>query len=388
MPKNAFRKTIKALFVATNVFFALLFILACNSKWFDPVRHWFIGLVTLVSSYLLIILFIFFIFWLIIRSKWAFIFIILLICEWQPINNIIPFRLPYNFEIKKQDSSLRIMSWNVEQFEILHSTANPGLRQQMFDLINTYQPDIACFQEMVCADSAIKLDNVYERNYYHKFGLYFLNDFINGLHFPYNFYAYNYKENYLWREHFGIIIFSKYPIINKHIVEYYPYDYNSIFEYADILKGDDTVRVFNIHLQSLHFSPSNLQYIDSPSLHSEQDIKKTESVLSKFKTGFLKRQAEADRISAEIDKSPYPVVLCGDFNDVPNSYAYETIGKGLQNAFVQKGYGLGRTFSGISSTLRIDNIFLDNHFSVQQFTRIHKRLIDHFPIITDVKIAQ
>ncbi len=71
---------------------------------------------------------------------------------------------------------------------------------------------------------------------------------------------------------------------------------------------------------------------------------------------------------------------------MPNSYAYETIGNGLQNAFVKKGSGIGRTFSGISPTLRIDNIFLDNRFSVQQFTRIHKKLSDHFPIITDVTL--
>jgi endonuclease/exonuclease/phosphatase family metal-dependent hydrolase len=69
---------------------------------------------------------------------------------------------------------------------------------------------------------------------------------------------------------------------------------------------------------------------------------------------------------------------------VPNSYAYETIGGGLQNAFVQKGAGIARTFSTISPTLRIDNIFADNDFSVTQFTRIKKLLSDHFPIIADL----
>jgi len=70
--------------------------------------------------------------------------------------------------------------------------------------------------------------------------------------------------------------------------------------------------------------------------------------------------------------------VCGDFNDVPNSYAYNTIGKGLQNTFAEKGSGIGRTFSGISPTLRIDNIFASEPFTVLQYTRIPKKMSDHF----------
>ena len=106
--------------------------------------------------------------------------------------------------------------------------------------------------------------------------------------------------------------------------------------------------------------------------------------MGKLKIGFLKRQAQADKIKAEIDKSPYPVIVCGDFNDVPNSYAYETIGRGLQNAFEKKGAGLGRTFSGIAPTLRIDQIFIDSFYQVNQYTRVAKKLSDHFPIVTDI----
>jgi endonuclease/exonuclease/phosphatase family metal-dependent hydrolase len=373
------------LFLCINIIIAVLFAVGCHAKCFDPVHWWFIGLLTLLSSYFLFILFIFFIGWLFVRPRWSLIFIVIVALNRGPILNIFPLRLPVAFELKKQDSSLRIMSWNVEQFEIMHYSKNPELKQEMLNLINTYQPDIACFQEMVCADSPIVMSPGLI-TYYHKYGLYTLNGFIDSLRFPYHFYAYNPKEDFLYNEHFGIVIFSKYPIIRKRIISYYPYDYNSIFEYVDILKGNDTIRVFNVHLQSLRFTPSNLHYIDSPSLSSQKDIQSSENILSKFKTGFLKRHTQAERIKAEVNKSPYPIILCGDFNDVPNSYAYETIGNGLQNAFVQKGSGIGRTFSGISTTLRIDNVFLDPRFTVQQFTRIHKRLSDHFPIITDVQL--
>ncbi len=88
-----------------------------------------------------------------------------------------------------------------------------------------------------------------------------------------------------------------------------------------------------------------------------------------------------------MDQSPHPVIVCGDFNDVPNSYAYTTIGKGLNNAFAEKGSGIGRTFAAISPTLRIDNIFADKKFEIKQFVRIKKRLVDHFPIIADVSLT-
>ena len=96
---------------------------------------------------------------------------------------------------------------------------------------------------------------------------------------------------------------------------------------------------------------------------------------------------QANKVREEIDRSAYPVIVCGDFNDVPYSYSYLKIGKGLQNAFVQKGFGFGRTFSGISPTLRIDNIFTDKKNTVEQFIRVSKKLSDHFPVIADISIT-
>ena len=114
------------------------------------------------------------------------------------------------------------------------------------------------------------------------------------------------------------------------------------------------------------------------------DLEKSKNLLSKFKKGFLKRQLQADTVRAAIDESPYPVIVCGAFNDVPNSSPYDKIGNGLQDAFVKKGIGMGRTFSGIAPTLRIDHIFVDKRFAVEQFIRIPKKLSDHFPIIADI----
>lgn len=197
-------------------------------------------------------------------------------------------------------------------------------------------------------------------------------------------YSYNRKLDFDDKHHFGIITFSKYPIINKQTISFAPGNYNSIFQYCDIKKGADTFRVFNIHLQSLKFSNENRRYLETPSIKDDDNFTESKSVIAKLKKGFLLRRIQSDRIREFIDKSPYPVIVCGDFNDVPNSYSYRTIGKGMKNAFTEKGTGIGRTFIGISPTLRIDDIFTDERFNVEQFVRVKIKMSDHFPIITDL----
>jgi len=376
MPSNYLRSFAKAIFAIINIMVSAVFFLGCYAKWFSPARWWFISLFTLASFYLFVVLIIFFIGWLLAKSRWAFLFILVVIATFKPLSNIIPFRLPSSFNIKKQPKAIRVMSWNVESFEILKYTNHaPEEKSKMIQLINQYDPDIACFQEMTAADSATKA-------FYH------LKEFTDSLHFPYHYYAYDIGDDYYpaTHTHYGKIIFSKFPIINRQSIKHYPNDYNSTFEYADVVTGDDTLRVFNIHLQTMKLSDDLVHDIDSPAVHMRHDVKESKGIVSKIKSSFPKRQLQAEAVKAEVNQSPYPVIICGDFNDVPNSYAYSTIGEGLQNAFVEKGAGIGRTFSEILPSLRIDNIFVDNRFEVLQYTRIKKRLSDHYPIITDIKV--
>lgn len=380
MPKPFFRILTKKVFILINIFIAIFYLAGCYAHFLFSKERWFVGLFALASFYLLLILILFFIFWIFAKSKWSLLFIFLVLVSWKKIIKILPFKLSAPFAMQKQQDAIRIMSWNVAQFDVLNYKKSHSVHDSMISLINNYQPDIACFQEMVAGDSVVDLNN----SYYHKFSFYSIVDFELALNFPDEYYSYNWKENYLYYQHFGIIIFSKFPIINRHTIAIYPYDYNSIFQYVDVVKNTDTIRVFNIHLQSLKFSTANLQYIDNPSIENEQDFKNSKNVISKLKAGFLKRQSQANRVREEIKKSPYPVIVCGDLNDVPNSYAYQTIGQGLQNAFEARGIGLGRTFSGVAPTLRIDNIFIDKSYSVDQYSKVSKKLSDHFPIITDI----
>jgi endonuclease/exonuclease/phosphatase family metal-dependent hydrolase len=375
MPKSLFRRVTKKFFIVANIILALLFLLGCYGGLLNPQYYWPVGFLTLVSFYLLALLVLFILFWWFVKPKCSLISIVAILLAFKPVTNIIPLKFSTTFTKQKQAAQLRVMSWNVEHFDILEHKTHPERKQQMLDLIKDYQPDIAVFQEMVGSDNVPKAIN-------------YIPDIQQQVQFTDYHYSYNPKLDFDGNHHFGIITFSKYPIINKKTLSFFPNDYNSIFQYTDIVKEADTFRVFNIHLQSLKFSSNNLEYIDKPTITDQSDIKQSKSVISKLKKGFLKRKIQAERIRAEIDKSPYPVIVCGDFNDLPNSYAYTTIGKGMKNTFAEKGSGIGRTFSGISPTLRIDNIFVSNKFDVSGFIRIRKKLSDHFPVITDLKFKK
>ncbi len=374
MEKPFLRRITKNIFIILNCLIAICFLGGAYVKYFNPARWWFLELFTFILAYLLLALIIFFLFWLFKKSLWCLISLVTVIAGWHAVINIFPVNFSSSFTIAKKPGSIRVMSWNVEQFNILHHKDHPEVKQEMFDLINKYDPDIACFQEMVAGDK--------------KKGINYFPDIQKALRFVDYLYSYSLKDDFDKYHHFGRIIFSKLPIINKQTLVNYPNDYNATFQYIDVLKDNDTIRIFNVHLQSLKFSQANLNYLDKAGINSDSNITESKSIISKIKTGFIKRSEQADFIKDEINHSPHTVIVCGDFNDVPNSYPYETIGAGLQNAFVKKGYGIARTFTTISPTLRIDNIFVDKKFDVVQFTRVKKLLSDHFPILADLILTK
>ncbi len=367
------RRFIKGFFVLCNCGIALLFLLGCFASYFNATTYWFLGLLTLASLHFFLLLLIFIVFWLFIKPKFILISVIAVAVAWNPLGQIIKIKQSEEFKIAKLPNSIRIMSWNVEHFDILEHKTHPETKQEMLDLINKYSPDVACFQEMVGSDFDSTAINYVPR-------------IAKELNFQYNYYSYDKRDDFDGKHHYGIITFSRFPILQKYTYSPAKTNYNSIFQSIDVASNNDTFRIFNVHLQSLKFSDASRQYIDDPTLKGEIDIEKSKNIISKFKTGFAKRKLQSERVKKSMDESPYKVILCGDFNDVPNSYAYNTIGKGLKNAYAEKGTGIGRTFSSISPTLRIDNIFVDNKMKVEQFVRIKKKLSDHFPIIADVQL--
>jgi endonuclease/exonuclease/phosphatase family metal-dependent hydrolase len=107
-----------------------------------------------------------------------------------------------------------------------------------------------------------------------------------------------------------------------------------------------------------------------------------------LKSGYFFRGQQSDIVRRELDKSPFPVVICGDFNDIPNSYTYSTIKGDMQDAFLEKGAGIGRTYRNLAPTLRIDYIFVDKKFKVQQVKRVLEPYSDHYPVVADVEFSR
>ena len=136
------------------------------------------------------------------------------------------------------------------------------------------------------------------------------------------------------------------------------------------------VRVFNIHLQSIKLSSTDKDFIEQGG--GETTSRK---VAGKFKRAFQQRAAQAKAVKLAIKKSPHPVIVAGDFNDSPVSYTYRTLAKGMQDAFLKKGFGIGATYADGIPLYRIDYLLFDRQFKIHDFDVIKKRFSDHYPIV-------
>lgn len=364
-------KIFRNILLLLNGVTALLWLGSCYEGQSDTELFWWLGLLPLISFYLLSALLVFGVLWLFVKPRLVVISIAAILAGWPAMQNIIQWRLFKDMPEKKPDRALRIMTWNVEHFDIKEHKTRPGIRDSMLDLVKEDEPDVACFQEMVASDSIASAIN-------------YIPYFSRRLNMKYRTYSYNSRLNYDKKHHFGIITFSKYPIVNRKTLGFPPYDYNSIFQYSDIVKGTDTFRVFNVHLQSQKFNKKNRAYAENLSLSRDSVLEESQSLIRKLRRALKSRREQSRHIREEIEKSPYPVIVCGDFNDVPNSYAYYHIGQGMQDAFKAKGSGLDRTYLGISRTLRIDYIFSQPQFEVIRYDRITKNFSDHYPVMADL----
>jgi endonuclease/exonuclease/phosphatase family metal-dependent hydrolase len=184
----------------------------------------------------------------------------------------------------------------------------------------------------------------------------------------------------------GVAILSKYPILGKAKFVFGEDDFAEHLIYADIKYHDTIIRVFTTHLQSVRFENQEYFSIRNIKQPDEASIRESKTIISKLKHGYEFRGSQADLVNQKIKESPYPVIVCGDFNDVPNSYTYFKIRGELQDAFLEKGSKLGRTFRYLSPTLRIDYIMADKKLAVEQFNRYIVPYSDHYPIVADFRV--
>jgi endonuclease/exonuclease/phosphatase (EEP) superfamily protein YafD len=183
----------------------------------------------------------------------------------------------------------------------------------------------------------------------------------------------------------GVAIFSKYAIINQGIELFGQHDHNGIV-WADIRLGSDTVRIINVHLESMGIRVRRvLNQEEMAGVRSE-----TRGILSQLREGFTARGQQIRRVEKHIADSPYPVIVTGDFNETPYSVAYGRIRSKLNSAFEEAGRGFGFTLNRAPKLLRIDNQFYDARrltpLSFKTFNDVPYS--DHFPIFGEYVVNE
>lgn len=349
-----------------NVLAALGMILSYLAPLINPAKVFLPALFGLAYPYILIVNLLFICYWLIRLKKEIFISIVVILIGWSHLNNMVPL----NFKDAKipdssnPDQMFKALSYNVRGFDVYRWTSDPHVKNEIFDFIQKQKPDILCFQEYYTSD---------QRTDTHKAN----SNLLPALSQSAVYYSAGKNRN----RGFGIATFSKYPIIKKSRI---PFNSTSnAAMYTDILFRTDTIRVFNIHLQSIKFHEENYAFIDTASLkYSNKQMREIKEIGSRLRTAFTMRAEQAQMIANYIKDSPYPVVVMGDFNDTPQSYAYRRIRKGIEDAFRKAGRGFGNTYAGELPSFRIDYIMYSDPFIPYQFKRIKTDYSDHFPIST------
>jgi len=373
MPLKFIRRFTRSILLIPTILVAFLFVLACLASELNPVRWWFVGALSLLIPYLVIILVFAFIFWLITKPKASLIPLLALLIGWRQIKVVFSYHIFSSFEVEnKAPATIRLVSWNVaSMYGISQQSANKKYdRKEIAATIQGLTPDIICLQEFNHSETqGQQADNI---------GLF-------SEAYPYHYFSKDVnKRNGYYQS--GSIIFSKYPIIRAQKIRY-PRGISESFIYADILHGMDTLRIFNVHLQSYKFSPQDYQDIKSIKQQSDSTLQASYSILKKMQLAYSRRAVQAGMIRKAADTTSLPSIICGDFNDVPASYAYVKIrGRHRYDAFLKKSWGIGRTYDAIAPTLRIDYILPDDRFKVQQFDLVDENLSDHMLLVSDLSL--
>jgi len=177
----------------------------------------------------------------------------------------------------------------------------------------------------------------------------------------------------------NLTIVSRYPIVEKGDI--YFKDTPNMIIFADIKVKEDTFRIYNCHLQSYQFPATSINALNSISLEDQnQNLKNARFLGYRIKRTFIERAKQVRRLKEHIFHSPYPVIVCGDFNDTPVSYTYHTLQENLKDAFVESGIGTGNTFKGRLFSFRIDYILHSNELDGYNFQVGKVKYSDHNPI--------
>lgn len=240
---------------------------------------------------------------------------------------------------KSENSNLKVLSYNIHNYR-------EGKDSKLYQFFEKENPDVICLQE------------TYKKQ----------RDFI--------------PKGYHFLKHGRVVaIASKHLIINQYVIKS-PKIGSMESAYFDIVKGEDTLRIFSVHLRTMRIDKKLVK----KTIETENVEGNTQKILGKLTNGFKYHQKELTVIKKHIEKSPYPVIVCGDFNAVPESYEYSQMKALLNDSFELGGSGLGTTFHEFKFPIRIDYIWTSQGIGVKSCEVKREPFSDHFPVIAELKI--
>ena len=172
-----------------------------------------------------------------------------------------------------------------------------------------------------------------------------------------------------------ISFFSKYQIVEQDTI---PLIDKGKSVYADVIIKGKRIRFINVYLEPFQLHKSMVK----PTEDLEENGTKAKSLVRRFMPVFKKHEEQVQILKNFIEKSPYPVILAGDFNSVPNSYEYYTISGVLKDCFLESGTDLATSFHDYKIPIRIDYVFSSENLksTYYQVDRSQK-LSDHYPVL-------
>lgn len=355
-----------------NALSIIILFLSAYSYFINAGEFWYIASLALGLPIILLINILFIFFWLAIKRMYLKYSLISIILCLPVALKYFPFNKESQFSYSKNVNTIRVLTWNVGLMNLLAKDTTEAIIKnlEILDAIKNSNADIVCLQEFLTSkvpDGHYNFMDSISRTMGYKYR-FFSND--NGV-----------KEDFFFS---GSIIFSKYELSDFEKITY-PGDFAGSVIAATITKNNNKFKVITSRLQSPGFKQNEYRVLNNLKRADPDAIKGSKSLVRKLKNGYQNRNEQIRIVQKIISESNYPVIFTADLNDVPNSYAYRCIKGNLQDAWLKKGSGLGRTFSRISPTLRIDYIFSDKKFNVLQSTRIINSGSDHYAVVTDLQ---
>lgn len=366
--KSLIGRLSKKILVYVNVVVALALAISYFSVHISPQKFWPVAFFGLAFPYLFTLNLVFVLFWLAQKKIYFLISFVTLVAGWNHITHSI--QIPWSNDKNKmgQEPSFKAMTYNVRMFDYFRWSEEKGSANKMIEFLQKEKPDILCLQEFYIPKSNeyITLKSVKEGLGWLKYQhIDYINNFMGGT--------------------YGVATFSRYPILKKGSQEFKNSVNRVIF--TDVLIGNDTIRIFNNHLQSFRLKNNNFRFINNIKLeYTDDQLREAKDLSKKLRNAYIIRSKQVDIVSDMIKNAPYNVLVCGDFNDTPVSYTYKTMRGDLKDSFITSGRGISNTYHGRAPQFRIDYIFHSKSFNSANYRRHKVKYSDHYPVSTIIHL--